>query len=415
MDSTFYKIKALISKISTDSISLHIKNLEKPGGMNSRINFTPGNDSAMKYIYNTFSKVSKNCIITIDTFFIDSAASPYNHKPLFNIEVTFPGKLYPDSIFILGAHYDCSASRMGSSVWSAHWDTISAPGADDNSTGIASLLEIAKALSDSVINFKNDYTIKLVAFGAEESGPKYSGSHHGSVHYVEKISALNQHIIGMVSIDMIGFNANYLYNSIISNPNSVSLGTKALSLNSQYHTSLILPVAPFNYGEYSDHFSFWNAGIPAICLMENAPPWNDNTFYVSNPFYHTSYDTLGTVNINLVRNVTKLSLALAASMSMSPTDVNIGKNDISGYELSQNYPNPFNPSTIIQYSLPEKAFVKLRVYDILGKEVAILVNEEKSAGSHSLNFNSQKLCSGVYFYKLQVNNLVIAKKMIIAK
>ena len=415
MDSTFYKIKELISRISSDSLIIHIKNLEKPGGMNSRINFTPGNDSAREYIQRTFTGLAKNCTINIDTFYIPSAAPPLNAKPLYNIEVTFPGKLYPDSIFILGAHYDCSASRMGSAVWSSQWDTITAPGADDNATGIAALLEICRVLSDTIINFQNDYTIKLVAFGAEESGPAYSGSHHGSLNYVQKAIARSQHIIGMVSIDMIGYNDNYLFNSIISNSISTFLGTKAYDLNRQYRTELILPVAPFIYGEYSDHLSFWNSGIPAICFMENAPPWNNGTFYNSNPYYHTSYDSLGTVNITLVKNVTKLCLALAASISKYPALSEEENNKVNNYFLSQNYPNPFNSSTVINYSLEKRTRVSIKIFDILGKEVAGLLNEEKGPGSYSIRFNNEKLGSGIYFYILKAGSVTLTRKMVLLK
>jgi hypothetical protein len=415
MDSTFYKIKDLISKISSDSLAFHIRNLEKPGGMNSRINFTPGNDSAKEYIQRAFSGFGGNCTISIDTFYIPSAAPPLNTKPLFNIEVTFPGRLYPDSVFILGAHYDCSASRMGSEIWSSQWDTITAPGADDNATGIAALLEICRVLSDSNINFQNDYTIKLVAFGAEESGPAYSGSHNGSLNYVQKAAARHLHIMGMVSIDMIGYNDNYLYNSIISNAISKFLGTKAYDLNRQYHTELILPVAPFIYGEYSDHLSFWNSGIPAICFMENAPPWNNGTFYNSNPYYHTSYDSLGTVNITLVKNVTKLCLALAASISKYPALSEEETNNVSNYTLSQNYPNPFNSSTVINYTLPKKEKVNITIFDILGNEIAELLNEEKNAGSYSIRFNTEKLSSGIYFYILKTGVAALTRKMVLLK
>lgn len=74
------------------------------------------------------------------------------------------------------------------------------------------------------------------------------------------------------------------------------------------------------------------------------------------------------------------------------------------YELEQNYPNPFNPSTRIKYAISSKQFVSLKVYDILGRELATLVNEEESAGSYEVEFNAPYLSSGVYFYQLKVYN-----------
>lgn len=79
--------------------------------------------------------------------------------------------------------------------------------------------------------------------------------------------------------------------------------------------------------------------------------------------------------------------------------------------LAQNYPNPFNPITKISYSLKENAKVKLAVYDLLGKEIAVLINEDQSPGVYEIPFDASKLSSGVYFYQLQSNNRVITKKM----
>lgn len=85
------------------------------------------------------------------------------------------------------------------------------------------------------------------------------------------------------------------------------------------------------------------------------------------------------------------------------------------FYLSQNYPNPFNPTTKIQYTVDNRQFVTIKVYDVLGKEVAALVNEEKNAGNYSIDFDGSKLSSGVYFYKLQAGSFSDAKKMLLTK
>ena len=87
----------------------------------------------------------------------------------------------------------------------------------------------------------------------------------------------------------------------------------------------------------------------------------------------------------------------------------------SKFELFQNYPNPFNPGTNINFSIPNSSFVILKVYDVLGKEVANLVNEELSAGTYNFNFDAAKLTSGIYFYRIQTDNFVETKKMILLK
>jgi len=93
----------------------------------------------------------------------------------------------------------------------------------------------------------------------------------------------------------------------------------------------------------------------------------------------------------------------------------IGDDIPTTYLLSQNYPNPFNPSTTISFSIPTSEFVTLKVYDMLGREVATLVNENLSAGSYSYNFDASNLTSGVYLYKLQAGKYSETKKMILMK
>lgn len=85
------------------------------------------------------------------------------------------------------------------------------------------------------------------------------------------------------------------------------------------------------------------------------------------------------------------------------------------YFLHQNYPNPFNPSTKIRYSIPSSGFVTLKVYDALGKEIAVLVNENKQAGTYEADFNASELTSGVYFYQLSSEEAVQVKKMMVVK
>lgn len=85
------------------------------------------------------------------------------------------------------------------------------------------------------------------------------------------------------------------------------------------------------------------------------------------------------------------------------------------FALSQNYPNPFNPSTIISYTLETKGMVHLTVYDILGREVTVLVNENQNAGPHKVAFSGTGLTSGVYFYRLLTADGVTTKKMVLLK
>jgi len=88
---------------------------------------------------------------------------------------------------------------------------------------------------------------------------------------------------------------------------------------------------------------------------------------------------------------------------------------VVSYALSQNYPNPFNPTTTISYSIPQNALVTLKVYDVLGSEVAELVNGQVEAGVHKVNFNAYNLNSGIYFYTIKAGNFSETKKLMLVK
>jgi photosystem II stability/assembly factor-like uncharacterized protein len=127
--------------------------------------------------------------------------------------------------------------------------------------------------------------------------------------------------------------------------------------------------------------------------------WHHFTDIKQNPvdefFFGTS--TKGLYEVDIVTNVEEESL------------------DKYNFLLSQNYPNPFNPTTTIRYSILKPGMTSLKVYDILGKEVVILVNEAKLAGNYSVKFNTSHLASGIYFYRLRAGNFVETKKMILLK
>ena len=85
------------------------------------------------------------------------------------------------------------------------------------------------------------------------------------------------------------------------------------------------------------------------------------------------------------------------------------------FSLSQNYPNPFNPTTTINYSVPKSGFVTIKVYDLLGREAAILVNEQKNAGNYEAKLNGSNLSSGVYLYQLRSGSFLQTKKLVLMK
>jgi len=129
----------------------------------------------------------------------------------------------------------------------------------------------------------------------------------------------------------------------------------------------------------------------------------------------------GTDNINSVAELKDYAAQIQHWYDIDfVTDVNETNPAIpTEFSLSQNYPNPFNPTTTIKYAISNRQLVTLKVYDILGSEIATLVNEDKTAGNYEVEFKSSvgslQLASGIYFYRLQAGNFIETKKMVVLK
>jgi len=109
---------------------------------------------------------------------------------------------------------------------------------------------------------------------------------------------------------------------------------------------------------------------------------------------------------------------LANFFQESKTSVNTTSNSmvINNYKLEQNYPNPFNPSTIIAFALPKTAFVTLKVYNLIGEEVAALVSAKQPAGNYKVEWDATNFSSGVYFYKLTTDHgFIQTRKLVVLK
>ena len=132
-------------------------------------------------------------------------------------------------------------------------------------------------------------------------------------------------------------------------------------------------------------------------------PWvYSHTFTVAgnNPYYCEPHLSMGMTGTIIVQNL-----------------VGVGEEEFLAdqFELKQNYPNPFNPSTKIKFVVPYSAFVSLKVYGVIGNEVATLVNELKSAGNYDVEFSADNLPSGIYIYQLVTGGFIQSKKMTLLK
>jgi C1A family cysteine protease len=134
---------------------------------------------------------------------------------------------------------------------------------------------------------------------------------------------------------------------------------------------------------------------------------------ISEPTYYNFEDDIAGINATTLEyRLKQIDFNGTYAYSEIVTVDNLAPN---GFVLEQNYPNPFNPSTRIKYAMAVKQFVSLKVYDVLGNEVATLVNEEKPAGTYEVEFDANRLSAGVYYYTIVTDNFVETKKMILLK
>ena len=131
---------------------------------------------------------------------------------------------------------------------------------------------------------------------------------------------------------------------------------------------------------------------------------------VNNQMYSFYFNRLPTAvvfdpNNDIVVKTATLAVGINNESSITPDK----------YAVYQNYPNPFNPSTSIKFDIPKNAFITLKVYDVVGKEVATLINEERAAGTYNVDWNASFYPSGIYFYKLESKEFTETKRMLLIK
>jgi len=139
--------------------------------------------------------------------------------------------------------------------------------------------------------------------------------------------------------------------------------------------------------------------------------WTDNTITTA----QLGNDGVAEYRITVDDNSTPANTSPNSDTLSINYSNNLFSTSEKSFTLSQNYPNPFNPTTTIDFSLPERAMVSLKVYDVLGREVATLLDEMKESGAHQVRFNAGTLSSGVYYYTLRYGSVSQTKKMILTK
>jgi hypothetical protein len=227
----------------------------------------------------------------------------------------------------------------------------------------------------------------------------------------------------------------------------------SLLLSGQMDVNNYLLSEPFSAGELSDLSFSSELGISDSLNVQNKFAENDNLVFdivltdengnliselaherINKSTYTSNKNNTYNINLASLKGMTlRLGIRTGTNLAGNYTIANIlndgnvlekrnaqqvslkNSNIIKNYSLEQNYPNPFNPVTTINYQLPKEGIVTLKIYDAIGTEVTTLVHEYKQAGRYNVNFNASGLASGVYFYRLQVNDFTSSKKLILMK
>ncbi|MCG6915106.1 M20/M25/M40 family metallo-hydrolase [bacterium BMS3Abin03] len=297
---------------------------------------------------------------------------------------------------IISAHYDCCGDRRCSED-----SSLIAPGADDDGSGVATVLECARILS----RYQTQYKIVYAFWDSEEQGLI------GSRLYSNQAYANNKDIIGVINIDMIGWDSNddgliEIHEKDTSATNFIDLPGTIISINQEYNIGL--NPLEFRPGtRRSDHNSFWQNGFNAILLIEGL--YSEDF----NEYYHSQNDKLGNFNLDYYARACKLAIGSLAQIAIIKNYLGEIPDD---YIIYQNYPNPFNAQTKIKYSITNDGFVSINVFNILGQSVEKVVSEFQRAGSYNITYNTApNLSSGIYIYTLTINGRSKSNKMIYIK
>ena len=302
-----------------------------------------------------------------------------------NVIATLPGSKPSAGEIIVCAHYDSYASP-----------TTAAPGADDNASGTAAVLEMARILKTS--GYTPKLTLRFIAFGAEELGLV------GSSHYAALAKAAGRTIVQVQNYDMIAYRPTGAPNQIrvIWYANARDLAERDSSVIRRY-TSLI-PVLSTDYRNQSDSYPFSVQGYKAFFNIEQ-------TF---TPWYHTARDSSTSLNMAYGAEVSRSGLALLLETDAAVTS--IGPRDVpAAFALDQNYPNPFNGTTVIRYTLPQDGSVRIVVSDLLGRELAVIADGVKSAGTHEQGWDASAQASGVYLCRMTSGGYSQTRKLLLVR
>lgn len=304
------------------------------------------------------------------------------------------------------------ATKVGTSsdervVICGHFDSTSedpnmlAPGADDNASGTAAVVEAARVVAD----FPFEKTIKFICFSGEEQGLFGSGEYAGDA------KAAGEGILGALNFDMIGYvNPAPEDIDIVGNYQSEWLVDFTVGCANAYVPSLLTRKSINPDDVYSDHASFWKAGYSSILGIEDE--------VLTYPSYHTSGDTLGNLTRAFAADVVKMGVATLAELAgIDTASAPARPGEIL---LGLAHPNPLIAATTITFVLGSRSAVRVRVLNVEGKVVSTLLEDHLSAGRHEVDWkglsdSGRRVAPGIYFTEVAAGDKTAATKIIVLR
>ena len=284
----------LVDAVSGERIMRTIQDLQDFG---TRAFYLNSSEEAASYIFGRFQAMN------IAVEYQELMAGVHSVK---NVVATIPGASAETPQFLFGAHYD-SENKDVRTV--SDGQTLPAPGADDDASGVACVVELARVLS----NLRLQNTVRFVAFGAEENGYDSSGRLAGSMSYVESEKAKGISYDACWILDMIGYGGgSENHTMIITNENSARLGSDMQEMVGALGIELLIEIENNSALINSDHASFWSAGYPAVLLIESDPTTGVFQF---NPYYHSTEDTVDKLSEGQIVAVAQGLVATLMDMS----------------------------------------------------------------------------------------------------
>lgn len=331
----------------------------------------PGNDLACQYL-----------AARLSAYGLDTHIQTYSDSGK-NVYALQPGNSGSEDRILIGAHYDS-------------WPPgDNAPGADDNASGCAAVLEAARILSQ----YDFPGTIMYALFDEEEPGA------FGSTAMATGFVNDGTPIIGLINLDMIAFDDDddgvFLVN-VFSVGNTLAMYAELMSVYDQFDFGVV-PVQVFP-GFGSDNVFFWQQGIGALGIEENYfGDWNVN--------YHTHRDWMSFFNLPYMLGIAKLAIGTLASIAYDSQSLDFEKATeiLPTTHLIAAFPNPFNPETNIHLNIAQPESVSLTVYDLSGHTVKTLIKERKISGDFHLTWDGTndlgyEVEAGLYLCRLQVRD-----------